>query len=200
MSYSRRHAMYSKDHKTQQQGIAAVLLIVPLENAVINLQSLCVWEGCHSSRASWGSSGWQVKHLQDHQNKCTISTSSTCSHWTIRTVDNPAVTTHHWSFLLRLRYWNSEQNESFSKIDVWEFRSAEIGSIRLCHCGWFTLNLVRWLSRTGSLYRQLQQLPIASAGQLKPMRETLTDLLVLGRRRKEWRDSERHNSLMWRSY
>ena len=34
--------------------------------------------------------------------------------------------------------------------------------------GLFTLNLVRWLSRMGSLYRQLQQLPIASAGQLKP--------------------------------
>lgn len=32
-----------------------------------------------------------------------------------------------------------------------------------------TLNLVRWLSRMGSLYRQLQQLPIASAGQLKPV-------------------------------
>lgn len=36
----------------------------------------------------------------------------------------------------------------------------------------FTLNLVRWLSRMGSLYRQLQQLPIASAGQLKPVTET----------------------------
>lgn len=37
--------------------------------------------------------------------------------------------------------------------------------------GLFTLNLVRWLSLMGSLYRQLQQLPIASAGQLKPVSE-----------------------------
>lgn len=34
---------------------------------------------------------------------------------------------------------------------------------------------MRWLSRMGSLYRQLQQLPIASAGQLKPVREPITD-------------------------
>lgn len=34
---------------------------------------------------------------------------------------------------------------------------------------------MRWLSRMGSLYRQLQQLPIASAGQLKPVREPNTN-------------------------
>lgn len=39
------------------------------------------------------------------------------------------------------------------------------------HLRLLTLNLVRWLSRMGSLYRQLQQLPIASAGQLKPVEE-----------------------------
>lgn len=62
--------------------------------------------------------------------------------------------------------------------------------------GFLTLNLVRWLSRMGSLYRQLQQLPIASAGQLKPVtdeantithsahikinKQTLNDLLSPG--------------------
>lgn len=60
------------------------------------------------------------------------------------------------------------------KKNTMQDRSKEMCRLFKVILGLLTLNLVRWLSRMGSLYRQLQQLPIASAGQLKPVRETDT--------------------------
>lgn len=58
---------------------------------------------------------------------------------------------------------------------MWCFDITQVVHLVLSNWELQTLNLVRWLSRMGSLYRQLQQLPIASAGQLKPVRDPNTN-------------------------